>query len=81
MTLLSVMKIIDNSELYSICLRNKDSLLIGCGNGKIILSYINYNKSFIVASHKKSLVSVKTINHPKFGEWLISFSYDEKIKI
>jgi hypothetical protein len=81
MTLLKVINIIDNCELYCICLRDKDSLFIGCGNGKIILSNITNNKSLNIASHTRSVVSLKTINHPKFGECLISFSYDEEIKI
>ena len=81
MTLLKVIKIIDNCELYSICLRDEDNLFIGCGNGKIILSNITSSKNLIIASHKRSVVSLKTISHPKFGECLVSFSYDEEIRI
>jgi len=81
MTLLKVIKIIDNCELYSICLRDEDSFFIGCGDGKIIFSNIGYNKNLIIGNHKRFVISLKTINHPKFGDCLISFSYDEEIRI
>ena len=66
--------------LYGICLWNNDYLFVGTSEemklinikiGKII-SNIKYKKYKDFDSNYESLISIKKIKHPKFGECLIS---------
>jgi WD40 repeat protein len=59
--------------LKGICLWNSEYIFIGCNNKKIIL--VNLKNDQIVktfCSHKESVISIKKIFHPLYGECLIS---------
>lgn len=70
--LLKKVKINDDS-INSICLWNDDYLFVGCSDKKIKL--IDLYKGKIIKElegHKNNVVSIKKINHPQYGECLIS---------
>ena len=64
---------VTSDRLYGICLWNKNYLFVGSGDKTIKL--IDLTKGIIVEnliSHNKSVITIKKIFHPKFGECLIS---------
>ena len=68
-------KILMENSLYGICLWNKNNIFVGCGDHTIRL--IDINKGVVVKNknlygHNHLVCSIKKINHPKFGECLIS---------
>ena len=69
--------------LYGICLWNKNNLIVGCSDKtiKIInLKELKVDKSF--ASHQNEVSTIKKINHPKYGECLITRArFDGEIKM
>ena len=72
-----------NKGLNGICLWNNEYLFVGCEDKTIKL--INLNKSLIIKNlngHKKSIINIKKIIHPKYGECLISQASDsDNIKL
>ena len=56
-----------------ICVWNTNYIFVGCGDNVIRL--LELNKGYIVkrlTGHNKGVSCIKTINHPKYGECLIS---------
>lgn len=80
--LLNKIKII-NYALFGICLWKTNYLLVGCEDKTIKL--IELKNGLLMqnlAGHKKWVISIKKINHPKLGECIISKGYDnDQIKI
>ena len=76
-------KIKDNSSgIYGICLWNNNYLFIGCEDKTIKL--INIENGNIINSleeHNNYVLSLKKINHPIYGECLISQDFDDTIKL
>ena len=65
--------IINKGKLYGICLWNDNYLFAGCSDKTIKL--IELNNGLIVkslTSHDDEVITVKIINHPIFGKYLIS---------
>ena len=78
------LKIIDiNTGLYGICLWNNDYLFVGCIDNTIEL--INIKKGLQIKSlrgHYREVITVKKINHPQYGECLISQNFENsRIKL
>ena len=69
--------------LRGICLWNDNYLFVGCDDKSIKLIDINNGKIFKnLIEHEKEILCIKKINHPKFGECLISQGYgEEKINL
>ena len=64
---------INDEWLYSIGFLEKNILYLGCKNGEIKI--IDINKGKIINNfkiHKEKVLTIKKINHPKYGECLIS---------
>lgn len=64
---------INCENINSICLWNNDYLFAGCSDKKIKL--VDLNKAKIIKElegHKNNVVTVRKINHPQYGECLIS---------
>ena len=80
--LLNKIKIGDN-WLYGICLWNSKYLFVGCSDKTIKL--IDLREAYIVKNfrgHNNSVLTIKKINHPQFGECLITQGYDaDQIKL
>ena len=79
-----LIKIIDiNTGLYRICLWNNDYLFVGCTDNTIEL--INIKKGLQIKSlrgHYREVITVKKINHPQYGECLISQNFENsRIKL
>ena len=74
---------IGNYCLNGICLWNKEYLFIGCSDKSIKL--LELKKGIIfkdLVGHNNEVITIKKINHPIFGECLISQGIDyDKIKI
>ena len=74
---------ISNSALFGISLLNDNQLLVGCEDKTIKL--IDLNNGIPIQNlnnHNKWVVSIKKINHPKYGDLIISQGYDnDQIKI
>ena len=73
-----MIKRIKVSHLYlvSISLWNEDYLFVGCGDKSIKLVELNTGKiAKKLEEHKNSVVCVKKINLPNYGECLISQGY------
>ena len=67
-----------DERLYGICLWDKNYLFVGCYDG--IIKIIDIKNKKIIKSlkgHNKSVLSLKIINHPHYGECLISQGYAE----
>ena len=81
----TMIKRIKVSHLYlvSISLWNEEYLFVGCGDKSIKLVEINTGKiAKKLEGHKNSVVCVKKINLPNYGECLISQGYQiNKIKM
>ena len=74
--LLSKIKTI-NGNLYGVCLWNNNNLFVGCSDNTIRL--IDLNKGKIIKNylgHIDDVVTIKKINHPNYGECLISYGGD-----
>ena len=79
--LLNKIKVTSNNyKLYGLCLWNDDNIIVGCENYSIIILDINTEKIIReLVKHNNSVLTVKIINHPKFGKCLLTqgYSYDE----
>ena len=64
--------IYDKFSIYGICLWKENYLFIWCSNFMIKLVDLNEGKIVYKFKTHVSSVSIKVINHPKFGECLIS---------
>ena len=66
----------ENYFLYDICLWKENYLFIGCSNNTIKLLDLNDGKIiYEFKTYKYSVISIKIINHPKYGECLLSHGY------
>ena len=66
----------DNYFLYDICLWKDNYLFIGCSQNTIKL--LDLNEGTIIyefKTYKDSVISIKIINHPKYGDCLLSHGY------
>mgnify|MGYP002624997218 CR=1 FL=1 len=75
--LLSKIKI-GNNWLYGICLWSDKYLFVGCSDRTIKL--IDLTEEYIVKNfkgHNNSVCTIKKINHPQYGDCLISQGYNE----
>ena len=74
---------IQNKRIFGICLWNNDFLFAGCDDGKIRL--IRIEKSDVVETfdgHNGMVLTIKKINHTKYGDCLISKGFKtEQIKL
>ena len=74
---------IGNFCLNGICLWNNEYLFVGCGDKTIKL--LELKKGIIIkdlVGHNNEVITIKKLNHPIFGECLISQGIDnDKIKI
>ena len=74
---------ISNKSLYGICLWDNNYLFVGCADNTIKL--VDLNKNIILNNlkgHDTKVVTIKKINHLKYGESLLSQGYDkETIKL
>ena len=79
--LIDKIKVIDNI-LYGICLWNEDYLFVGCSDDTIKLIDLK-NKSIVknLIGHNNSVLTIKKIIHPKFGECIISQNSNNEIKL
>ena len=73
----------DDDWLFGICLWDENYLFVGCKDTSIRL--IDLKDGFIVKyleGPKSGVFTVKKINHPKFGECLLSQGYEgDQIKL
>ena len=66
-----------NKKLYGICLWNNNNLFVGCEDKAIKLININNDKIIkSLSGHEGSVITIKKIVHPKYGECLISYGED-----
>ena len=74
---------IGNNWLYGVCVWNDSFLFVGCSDKTIKL--IELKEGFIAKNmkgHNNSVLTIKKIEHPKYGKCLISQGYNEdQIKI
>ena len=73
---------ISNDKLFGICLWDNNYLFVGCKDKTIKLIDIQNNK--IISSligHNDFVISIKKINHPQYGQCIISQGFDNKIKL
>ena len=76
--LLNKIKIGDN-WLYGICLWNAKYLFVGCSDKTIKL--IDLREAYIVKNfkgHNNSVLTIKKVNHPQYGECLLTQGYDDE---
>lgn len=76
-------KIEVNSELYGICLFNENYCFVGC-NDKTIKFIDMKNKKVLknLNGHNMKVLTIKKINHPKYGECLVSQGFcEDNIKL
>ena len=67
---------INNNWLYGICLLSEKYLFVGCTNN--IIKLIDIEKGKIIKDligHNSRIICIKKINHPKFGECILSQGY------
>lgn len=81
--LLNKIKICDNCWLFGLCLWDSEHLLIGCGDKSIkIVELKNRAINANLNSFNNKVLCIKKINHPLYGECLITQGYEkEQIKI
>ena len=81
--LLKKINVSDYYRLYGLCLWNNEYLFVGCEDKKIRI--IEINKGIIIKNligHNNSILTIKKIIHPLYGESLISQAYEsDKIKL
>ena len=74
---------IGNNWLYGVCVWNDSFLFVGCSDKTIKL--MELKEGFIAKNmkgHSNSVLTLKKIEHPKYGNCLISQGYNEdQIKI
>ena len=59
--------------IYGICLWNNNYLFVGCADKSIkLIDIINGYIARYLKGHNNSVLTIKKINHPKYGECLIS---------
>ena len=63
---------VSNNRLFDICLWNDKYVLVGCGEEIIKLIDLNIAKKIKTLHDFNSVISLKKINHPQFGECLIT---------
>ena len=64
---------ISNNELHGICLWNNEFILVGSESNSIkIIDLNNYRVIKELKSNNSSILSIKKILHPQYGEYLIS---------
>ena len=64
---------IHNRNLYGICVWNKEYLFVGCGVKSVKLIYLKNGRIVKnIYGHKTSVLTMIKINHPKYGECLLS---------
>ena len=80
--LLKRIKVSDH-RVYGICLWNDNYLFIGCEDKKIKLIDLKIGRIINeLTGHSKDVLTIKTINHPKYGKCLISQGLeDDQIKL
>ena len=64
---------VNNEYIFGICLWDEDYLFVGCKDK--IIKLIDLNNGIIIKDlygHKNNVIAVKKINHPKYGDCLIS---------
>jgi len=62
-----------NTNLRGICLWNEEYLYVGCGDKEIKLIEIKNGKIIhCLKGHFRDVLNIKKINHPKYGQCLIS---------
>ena len=64
---------VSNQTLYGICLWNDNYLFVGCKDG--LIKFLEIKKGLYVKSffgHFEQVLTINKINHPKYGEFLIS---------
>lgn len=67
---------ITNNWLYGICLMSEKYLFVGCTNN--IIKIIDIEKGKIIRDligHKSRIICIKKVNHPIFGECILSQGY------
>ena len=75
-------KIKINNKLYGICLWSNKYLFVGAEKGIINLIDLEIGKAIkILNNHKDSVLTIKKIKLPIYGECIISLSHDETIKL
>jgi len=69
--------------LYGICLWNNDHLFVGCTDRTIrLINLKNGNIINNLLGHNQRIITIKKINHPKYGFCLLSQGYkDDGIKL
>ena len=74
---------VDNDWIFGICLWNEDYAFIAC-KFKVI-KLVNLTKGIIESNlegHNSGIFTIKKINHPKFGDCLLSQGYEnDQIKL
>ena len=69
-------------KLYHIIQWNKKYIIVGCGYKYFYIVDLEDEKVVSqIKAHEKEVICVKKINHPIYGESLLSSSRDEKIKL
>ena len=72
-----------DKRIFGICLWNNENLFVGCEDGKIRLIEIETGDVVtIMEGHTDMVLTIKKVNHSKFGECLISKGFKtDQIKI
>ena len=71
-----------NNQMYGICLYKNNHLCLGCKPHSIKLIDLNKDQVIIkLLGHLDSVITIKSLFHPKYGECLISQSNDKTIKL
>ena len=69
-------------NLYGMCLWKKNYLSVGCGNLIKIIDLENEQIISTLVGHNYNVVTIKSIEHPKYGECIVSQDlYDGQIKL
>ena len=66
-------------NLYGICLWGNDYLFVGCRYG--VIQFIDLNNEKIIKKLNggdNDVLTIKKINHPKYGECILSLSFNSK---
>ena len=72
--------LVGNYYLKGLCLWNKDYIFVGCGDNQIkLVDSNNGNILNNLKGHNGYVLTLKKINHPKYGESLLSQGCDNKI--